>query len=143
VLAERCAHPLPVPAGRHRLADAGRPVALTDFADDDWAVPSTDGYLADACREAGFDPHVVSVTMDAPATHGLIARGLAVGWVPSLLAHAYSDIALCSIDGALPRRDVFALLPPGERHPLAEIAIQALQDTAAEHVGAAAASRDP
>ena len=37
----------------HRLAGADRPVALSEFADDDWTVPSTDGFLADACRDAG------------------------------------------------------------------------------------------
>jgi DNA-binding transcriptional LysR family regulator len=71
--------------GRAGLAalDRTSPLALSEFADDDWIVPSTDGSLTQACRDAGFEPRVVMITRDPLTTRGLIARGIGVGWVPS------------------------------------------------------------
>jgi len=123
----------------HRLADTTAPVALAEFADDDWIVPSTDGFLIQACRDAGFDPRVVSTTPDPLATRGLIARGLGVGWVPSLLADDYDDVAVRPVDGPMRWRDIYALLPPGDRHPLAAAVVTALTDTAGEFAAQTAA----
>jgi hypothetical protein len=36
------------------------------------------------------------------------------------------------IDGPMRRRDIYALLPPGDRHPLAADMLNALVETAAE-----------
>jgi len=36
------------------------------------------------------------------------------------------------IDGPMRRRDIYALLPPGDRHPLTAETLSALVDTAAE-----------
>lgn len=116
----------------HRLAGSTGPVALTAFAGDDWIVPSTDGFLIGACRAAGFEPRVVSTTRDPVATRGLIARGLGVGWVPSLLVDDYAGVAIRPLDAPVGRRDIYALLPPGERHPLAARLVRALADTAPE-----------
>ena len=116
----------------HRLAGATGPVRLSEFADDDWIVASTDGFLVQACRDAGFDPRVVSITQDPIATRGLITRGLGVGWVPSLLVDDYSGVVIRPIDGAMRRRDIYALLPPGDRHPLATRVLNALIETAGE-----------
>src|SRR4051794_22396826 len=55
---------------QHRLAGSTHPVALSEFADDDWIVPSTDGFLTKACRDAGFDPRIVSPPRDPVATRG-------------------------------------------------------------------------
>src|SRR5207244_2340272 len=81
---------------------------------------------------AGFDPRVASSTQDPIATRGLITRGLGVGWVPSLLIDDYSGVAVRPIDGAMRRRDIYALLPPGDRHPLATRVLDALVETAGE-----------
>ena len=116
----------------HRLAGATGPVRLSEFADDDWIVASTDGFLVQACRDAGFDPRVVSITQDPIATRGLITRGLGVGWVPSLLVDDYSGVVIRPIDGAMRRRDIYALLPPGDHHPLATRVLNALIETAGE-----------
>ena len=83
---------------QHPLASARGPVALSELAEDDWIVPSTDGFLAQACRDAGFEPRVVSITPDPLATRGLIARGIGVGWVPSLLVGDYSGVAIRPAD---------------------------------------------
>ena len=79
---------------QHRLAEPTRPITLADLADDDWIMPSTDGFLIKACHDAGFEPRVVSTTRDPVATRGLIARGIGVGWVPSLLIDDYAGVAI-------------------------------------------------
>jgi DNA-binding transcriptional LysR family regulator len=116
----------------HRLAGTTGPVSLTKFAKDDWIVPSTEGFLIQACRDAGFDPRIVSTTSDPLATRGLIARGIGVGWVPSLLSDDYSGVTIRPVKDPMRRRDIYALLPPGDRHPLAKHLIDALIETAAE-----------
>jgi hypothetical protein len=49
-----------------------------------------------------------------------------------LLADAFDGVALRPIAGAGPSRDVYALLPPGGRHPLVAPILDALAATAAE-----------
>ena len=104
----------------HRLAGSTTPISLAKFAKDDWIVPSTEGFLIQACRDAGFDPRIVAVTSDPLATRGLITRGLGVGWVASLLIHDYADAVIRPVKDPIRRRDIYALLPPGDRHPLAK-----------------------
>jgi DNA-binding transcriptional LysR family regulator len=114
----------------HRLAETTGPIALGDLADDDWILPSTEGFLADACREAGFEPHVVALCQEPVGARGMIARGLGVGWVPSLLAEDQHGIVVRAIDGPMRSRDIYALLPPGERHAHANHVLAALRDAA-------------
>jgi DNA-binding transcriptional LysR family regulator len=115
----------------HRLAQ--RPhVRLTDLRDDDWTAASTDGLIVRACQAAGFTPNLVSITHDQLAIRALVTRGLAVTLAPQLLADAFKDLTLRPIGGPGPARDVYALLPPGARHPLAAPAIDALNATVAE-----------
>jgi DNA-binding transcriptional LysR family regulator len=112
---------------------ARRPaVRLSDLADDDWTAAYTDGLIVRACRTAGFEPRLVSITRDQLAIRGLITRGLAVTLAPRLLAEAFTGTALRPIAGEGPERDVYALLPPGGRHPLAQPLIAALTHTADE-----------
>jgi molybdate transport repressor ModE-like protein len=115
----------------HRLADRSE-VRLADLSDDDWTVAVTDGLIVGACRAAGFEPSLVSITRDQLAIRALIARGLAVTLAPQLLADAFQVLALRPIAGAGPTRDVYALLPPGGRHPLVPATLDALDATAAE-----------
>jgi len=116
----------------HRLAGATGPVSVAEFAEDDWIVASTEGFLVQACRDVGFEPRIVAITSDPLATRGLIARGLGVGWVPTLLLGEYTGIAIRSVKEAIRRRHIYALLPPGDRHPLAEHVIDTLIETAAD-----------
>jgi DNA-binding transcriptional LysR family regulator len=116
----------------HPLAHATDPIGLRELADDDWVVPSTEGFLIETLREAGFEPRVVATSQDPVATRGLIARGLAVGWVPGLLIDDYAGVAIRPVDGPIRRRDIYALLPPGDRHPLAGQVISALINTASD-----------
>jgi DNA-binding transcriptional LysR family regulator len=118
-------------SARHPLA--ARPkLALADLRDEDWTAAVTDGLIVTACRTAGFEPNLVSITHDQLAVRALIARGLAVTLAPQLLADAFSDLALRPIAGPSPTRDVYVLLPPGRRHPLVSPTLGALDLLAAE-----------
>ena len=109
----------------HPLA-ARDAVALADLAGEGWTTPSAQGIIARACRAAGFEPRITSITRDQLAIRALVVRGLAVTLVPALLAEGFRDLALRPLAGGSPERDVYALLPPGGRHPLAGAALAAL-----------------
>lgn len=115
----------------HPLAERAE-VRLADLAADEWTAAATDGLIVRACRAAGFEPNLVSITRDQLAIRGLVSRGLAVTLVPQLLAEPFQDLALRPIAGTAPSRDVYALLPPGGRHQLLESALDALDTTAAQ-----------
>src|SRR5947209_4508837 len=115
----------------HRLAERGE-VHLADLRDDDWTAALTDGVIVRACRAAGFEPRLVSITHDQLAIRGLIIRGLAVTLVAELLADPFKDLALRPIAGMTVARDVYALLPPGGRHPLVDPTLQALDEVAVQ-----------
>jgi DNA-binding transcriptional LysR family regulator len=114
----------------HRLADRAE-VRLSDLSEDGWIAASTDGIIVSACRDAGFEPNLVSVTHDQLAIGAMILRGLAVTLVPGLLADAFKDLAVRPISGAAPTRDVYAVLPPGARHRLVAPTLDALDSIAA------------
>jgi DNA-binding transcriptional LysR family regulator len=116
----------------HRLAGAATPLSLTELAEDDWIVASAQGFLAEACRDAGFEPRIVATTSEPLATRGLILRGIGIGWVPSLLVGDYVGVAVRPVREGVRRRDIYALLPPGDRHPRARQVVDALIETAAE-----------
>lgn len=122
----------------HRLARESGPIKLAELAEEVWILASTEGFLAESLREAGFEPRVAATTQDPVATHGLIASGLGVGWIPGLLADDQAGIAMRRVDGNLRTRDVYALVPPGDRHPLAAKAITALEETASDFTERAA-----
>ena len=115
----------------HPVAGRAR-VRLADLASDEWTAASPDGLIVRACRAAGFEPNLVSITRDQLAIRGLISRGLAVTLVPELLAEPFGDLALRPIAGSAPARDVYALIPPGGRHPLLAATLDALDTTAAQ-----------
>jgi DNA-binding transcriptional LysR family regulator len=122
----------------HRLA-ARRRVRIAELAGDDWSMASTDGMIARSCQAAGFEPRVVSITRDQLAVRGIVARGLAVTLVPRLAIDAFHGLALKPIAGEQPSRDVYALLPPSGRHPLADDVLAALAASAADLQAARAA----
>jgi DNA-binding transcriptional LysR family regulator len=105
-------------------------VHLGDLRDEDWTAALTDGAIVRACRAAGFEPNLVSITHDQLAIRGLIVRGLAVSLVPELLADPFRDLALRPIAGMTVARDVYALLPPGRRHPLVTPTLDSLDEVA-------------
>jgi DNA-binding transcriptional LysR family regulator len=123
----------------HPLA-ARAEVALADLSEDGWTAAQTDGLIVRACRAAGFEPNVVSITADQLAIRALIERGLAVTLTPALLAEHFGEVALRPIAGGGPARDVYVLLPPGGRHPLVApmlVALEAVAEDLAPPLGAA------
>jgi molybdate transport repressor ModE-like protein len=118
---------------QHRLAGDDE-IALADLRDDDWTAALTDGVIVRACRAAGFEPNLVSITHDQLAIRGLIIRGLAVTLVAELLADPFKDLALRPIAGMTVERDVYALLPPGRHHGLVEPTLAALDGVAEQLV---------
>lgn len=116
---------------QHRLAVQAE-VALGALRDDPWTAALTDGVIVRACRAAGFEPDLVSITRDQLAIRGLVIRGLAVTLVGEFLADPFKDLALRPIAGMTVERDVYALLPPGGRHPLVQPALDALDAVASQ-----------
>jgi DNA-binding transcriptional LysR family regulator len=112
-------HPL---AGRTHLA-------LEDLADAPWSAASTDGLIVRACRAAGFEPRIVSITRDPIAIREFVAGGTAVTLVPRLLKAGMPGLAFAQIVNG-PQRDVYVLTPPGGSHPLLEPTLQALIEVA-------------
>jgi DNA-binding transcriptional LysR family regulator len=113
----------------HPLA-GGDEVDLADLREDAWTAALTDGVIVRACRAAGFEPRLVSITHDQLAIRGLVIRGLAVTLVAELLADPFKDLALRPIAKMTVARDVYALLPPGRRHPLVAPTLEALDAVA-------------
>jgi DNA-binding transcriptional LysR family regulator len=113
----------------HRLAEQDA-IALAELAGEPWTVPSPNGLLVRACRQAGFEPRIVAITREQVAIRGLIRRGLAVTLAPELLAGAFEDLALRPLAEPGPLRTIYALLPPSGRQSLVnelldDLAIQA------------------
>jgi len=119
----------------HRLATRAE-VSLSDLRDDGWTAALPDGVIVRACRAAGFEPNLVSITHDQLAIRGLVIRGLAVTLVAELLADPFKDLALRPIAGMTVARDVYALLPPGRRHPLVAPTLDAFDEIAEGLLGA-------
>jgi DNA-binding transcriptional LysR family regulator len=113
----------------HPLA-ARDALRIAELRDEDWTAAVPDGLIVTACRSAGFEPNLVSITHDQLAIRALVDRGLAVTLVPELLSDPFTGLALLPIAGPSPVRDVYALLPPGRRHPLVAPALAALEAAA-------------
>src|SRR4051794_16216361 len=113
----------------HRLA-ALEAIPLAALAQERWIAPSADNLIARACRAAGFEMRLSMVSRDPLANRGVIAAGLAVTLVPRLGADGFHGLELRPIEGDGPRRDVYAILPLGGRHPHAEDAWDALVEVA-------------
>jgi DNA-binding transcriptional LysR family regulator len=113
----------------HPLAERSA-IPVGALAEQPWVAPSGDNLIARTCRAAGFEPRMVMISRDPLANRALIAQGLAVTLVPNLLASEFTGVELRPVAGDGPRRDVYALLPPGGRHPLAEDAYAALLEVA-------------
>src|SRR6478735_4408465 len=105
----------------HRLAER-ESIPLAALAQERWIAPS--------CRAAGFEMRLSMVSRDPLANRGVIAAGLAVTLVPRLGADGFHGLELRPIEGDGPRRDVYAILPLGGRHPHADDAWDALVEVA-------------
>jgi DNA-binding transcriptional LysR family regulator len=111
-------HPL---AGRRRIA-------LEELRDDPWTAPSRDGLVVAACRAAGFEPRVVLLIRDPLAVRAVAAAGMAVTLTPRLLARlGLPGVANVELTEPVPRRSLYALLPPAGAHERALAMVDALR----------------
>ncbi len=96
----------------HHLAGRER-VKMTDLADEDWLSgtrPSSCAeILAQACRDAGFEPRIAFESDDYNVLQGFIAAGLGVTLLPDLaLFTVRKDIVVRPTQPAAPLRRVWA-----------------------------------
>lgn len=110
---------------RHPLAEH-QIVPLDRLADEDWLCgsrPSTCGEVVmQACRDAGFEPHVGFESDDYNVMQGFIAAGLGVTLLPDLvLPTLRSDLVVRQTDPPAPERRVWAATrAEGARSPATE-----------------------
>jgi DNA-binding transcriptional LysR family regulator len=115
----------------HPLAER-EAIPIAALANEPWVAPSGDGVIARACRAAGFEMRLVMISRDPLANRALVAQRLAVSLIPRMLARAFEGAVVRPIEGEGPSRDVYAILPPGGRHPLVEPTLDALAEVASE-----------
>jgi molybdate transport repressor ModE-like protein len=97
---------LVLPDGHRRARTRG--LGLGQLADETW-IAGCDrcrAYLLEACREAGFEPHVRHVTDDYVVVQNLGAHGLGIALLPdtSLQAFRHTEVAVRRVRGVEPRR---------------------------------------
>jgi len=114
----------------HRLAGRTR-IRLEELAGDRWLAATRDGLIVSACRAAGFEPQLAYVTEDPMAINSFVAAGLAVTLTSRLLAPLFREVAALALLREPPRRAIYAVVPPGRTHPLAQPFLQALRAAAA------------
>jgi molybdate transport repressor ModE-like protein len=97
----------------HPLAGRAR-VRMTDLADEDWLSgggPSSCGLIvAQACRDAGFEPRIGFESDDYHVLQGFIAAGLGVTLLPDLALNTLrKDVVVRPTEPAAPMRRVYAV----------------------------------
>jgi DNA-binding transcriptional LysR family regulator len=121
----------------HPLADRPR-VKLSDLAEEDWinSCPGStcDQVVLNACRGAGFDPHVVIECDENDQMQAHVAGGLGVALWPQLaLAHVRPGVAVKPVAGTQVKRRVHAATLSGAyRSAATEAMLAILRETADE-----------
>lgn len=113
----------------HRFA-ARKSLRLSALAEEPWLASTPGGLIANACRAAGFEPQLAYMTSDPLAIRAFVAAGLAVTLVSRLLAAYLHGIATVPVAGKRPAREVYALTPTGNEHPLVAPLLRALRAAA-------------
>jgi len=92
-------------------------VALGSLADAAWiaglAGTQFAAALEQACRAAGFTPHIAHRADDAVLFHALVGAGLGVGLLPALACTGSPDVQVAAVLPAPPRRRVSAFARRG------------------------------
>ncbi len=122
---------------RHRLTRRRRPLELTDLAGEPWigGAPNSAWFriTADACRRAGFTPHVGFTSDDYTAVQALVAAGLGVSVVPGLAAaHTLPGLEVRTLGSGAPVRRICAARPRDAYHgPAVTAMVDSLRHAAA------------
>lgn len=120
-------------SAEHRFAERGW-VNVADLEDERWIVGEADrsGPQFGAWPTLASDPDIVYTLRDWPARFGLVAAGLGVAVIPSLLLPALPPrVRALRVEDPQPfRRDVLAVTRP-DRAPSTQTVITALCDEAA------------
>jgi DNA-binding transcriptional LysR family regulator len=111
---------------------AREPVLLETLSDASWvaglAGTQFDAVLEEACRSAGFAPHIVHRADDAKLLQTLVASGLGVALLPELACSASENVRFAEVIPTPPRRHVSALVRRGSaRRPALAAALDALR----------------
>jgi DNA-binding transcriptional LysR family regulator len=111
---------------------AREPVLLETLSDASWvaglAGTQFDAVLEEACRSAGFAPHIVHRADDAKLLQTLVASGLGVALLPELAYSASENVRFAEVIPSPPRRHVSALVRRGSaRRPALAAALNALR----------------
>src|SRR5215211_302894 len=128
----------------HRLAKLAK-VKLADLAEEPWLSgvrPSSCGVLiAEACREAGFEPNIAFESEEYEVLQGYVAAGLGVTLLPDLaVANLRPDLVVRPTEPEAPQRRVWAAVrAKGARSAATEAMLDVLCETAAEFETASAA----
>ena len=118
-------------SAEHKLAGA-KAVSLRELRDEPWSAPSRDGIVVNACRAAGFEPHLMLLARDPLASRAFAAAGLAVTITPALMVRLrLPGIATPGLKGKAPKRSLYALVPETGEHPVAAPLVAALAEALA------------
>jgi DNA-binding transcriptional LysR family regulator len=118
----------------HRLARRRR-LRLGDLAGESWIQGVRSGSTLDvlpmAGRAAGFEPQVVFRTDDQTTVRGLVAAGLGIAMVPSLILSSLPPgVVVRPLDEPALTRTVMTATPADDPLPAALAMIEALEHTA-------------
>lgn len=123
---------------RHPLARR-RAVRLTDLADERWIAgcPRCRANLLHECAESGFVPDIAFTTDDNLAVQSLVAEGLGVSMIPSLVLNflRHPDVVGRPIQPVTRRRIVAYVLREHLRIPATALLLDELRTVAANKTG--------
>lgn len=116
----------------HRSAAGGRPIDLTDLADEVWVGgrPGSAWFtiVRHSCRAAGFDPRVSLTSDDYRAVQAFVAAGLGVAVIPGLaVARAPAGVEVRPVRVAPVRRIAVAYPDTAFQPPVVHEMIAILQ----------------
>jgi DNA-binding transcriptional LysR family regulator len=115
----------------HRLARRRR-LRMGDLADESWIQGVRSGstleVLPAAARAAGFEPQIVFRTDDQTTVRGLVAAGLGIAMVPSLILPSLPPgVVVLPLDEPALTRTVMIASPASRPLPAATAMIEALE----------------
>lgn len=129
----------------HRLARNKTTIRLGDLSSETWIGGSaTSGWfriVRQACREAGFEPHVALTSDDYVGIQALVASNLGVTVVPRLATtHTRSRVAIREISSPTPVRRIWVARPDdGYPSPSVQVMIDTLRQATRRHAASASA----